>query len=236
MLEPRAETSAVDEARRRTESVTRIVVRPIGSPTGLGLFGLAAATLVVAGLQLGWVEQAEGKKVALILIAFPFVSQLIASLWSTLARDGVAATAMGVLALTWLATGLVLFQSNPGETSDALGLFLLVAATAMALTAAVASLSKIAIGAIFFTAALRFALGGLHQLTNDELWEDLAGIVGLVLFALAIYGALAAELEDAQGQTILPLGRRMKGRLALDGSLDEQVKQAPNEPGVRQQL
>jgi len=106
----------------------------------------------------------------------------------------------------------------------------------MALTAAVASLSKIVIGAIFSTAALRFALGGLHQLTNDEIWEDLAGLVGLVLFALAIYGALAAELEDAQGRTIFPLGRRMKGRLALDGSLDEQVKQAPNEPGVRQQL
>jgi hypothetical protein len=28
----------------------------------------------------------------------------------------------------------------------------------------------------------------------------------------------------------------MKGRLALDGSLDEQIKHTPNEPGVRLQL
>jgi uncharacterized protein len=60
--------------------------------------------------------------------------------------------------------------------------------------------------------------------------------VGLVLFALAVYVAFAAELEDAKGETVLPLGRRMKGRLALDGSLDEQLKHAPNEPGVRAQL
>jgi succinate-acetate transporter protein len=236
MLEPQVETVAAAEARRRVEALTRITVRPIGSPTGLGLFGLAAATLVVSGLQLGWVEQAEGKNVGVILIAFPFLAQLLASVWSTLARDGVASTAMGVLALTWLATGLVLFMSKPGQTSDALGLFLLFAAVAMILTGLVASMSKLALGLIFVTAGLRFLLGGIHQLSAHEGWENAAGIVGLALCALAIYGAFAAELEDAQGKTVLPIGRRMKGRLALDGSLDEQMKQAPNEPGVRQQL
>jgi hypothetical protein len=50
MIEPRAESSAADEARRRTEALTRIVVRPIGSPTSLGLgTALAATALVVAG-------------------------------------------------------------------------------------------------------------------------------------------------------------------------------------------
>jgi len=236
MLEQRAETSAVDEARRRVEALTRIVVRPIASPTGLGLFGLAAATLVVSGLQLGWVDKGEGDKVGLILIAFPFLAQLLASIWSTLARDGVAMTGMGVLALTWLSVGLVLLSSAPGEKSDALGLLLLLSSVAMLLTALVASLSKLAVAAVFVTAAVRFALTALDELTGNEFWENAAGIVGLALFALAIYGALAAELEDAQGETVLPLGRRMKGRLALDGSLDEQMKKAPNEPGVRQQL
>jgi succinate-acetate transporter protein len=236
MLEPQAETAAVDEARRRVEALTRITVRPIGSPAALGLFGLAAATLVVSGLQLGWVEAAEGRNVALILLAFPFLAQLLASIWSTLARDGVASTAMGVLALTWLATGFVLLGAAPGETSDALALFLLFAAAAMTLTGLVAGISKIALGVTFVTAGLRFLLGGLHQLTGDEGWENAAGIVGLLLFALAVYGAFAAELEDAQGKSVLPIGRRMKGRLALDGSLDEQMKQAANEPGVRQQL
>ena len=120
MLEPRAESAAVDEARRRTEAVTRIVVKPIGSPVGLGLFGLAAGTLVLSGLQLGWVDAAEGLNVGLILLAFPFVAQLLASIWSTLARDGVATAAMGVLSLTWLSTGLVLVEQSREEITNQL--------------------------------------------------------------------------------------------------------------------
>lgn len=49
----------------------------------------------------------------------------------------------------------------------------------------------------------------------------MAGIVGLVLCAVAIYTALAMALEDALGRTVLPIGRSE----AIDG-----------EPGVRQQL
>ena len=142
MLEPRAETSAVDEARRRTEALTRIVVRPIGSPTALGLYGLAGGTLVLAGQQLGWVDPGEQKPLALVLIAFPFVTQLLASIWAFLARDGTAGTAMGILALTGLSIGLVEFASPPGSTSDALGLALLAAATAMVLTGITACLDR----------------------------------------------------------------------------------------------
>jgi uncharacterized protein len=236
MLEPRAESSAVEEARRRMDDVTRVVVRPIASPVALGLYGLAAGTLVLAGQQLGWVDAGERKPVALILVAFPFLAQLIASLWSTLARDGVAATAMGVLALTWLSTGLVQFSTPPGSTSDALGLLLLFSSIAMALTGVTAFQSKVLLGVVFLVAATRFALGGLHQLTANEAWEDAAGITGLILFLLAIYSAFAGEIEDAQGHTVFPIGRRMKGRLAVEGSLAEQLKHVPNEPGVRQQL
>jgi len=236
MLEPRAESSAVEEARRRMDGVARVVVRPIASPVALGLYGLAAGTLVLAGQQLGWVDPGERKPVALILVAFPFLAQLVASLWSTLARDGVASTAMGVLALTWLSTGLVQFATPPGSTSDGLGLLLLFSSIAMALTGVTACQSKVLLGVVFLVAATRFALGGLHQLTANEAWEDAAGIVGLVLFFLAVYAALASEIEDAQGKTLLPMGRRMKGRIALEGSLAEQLKHAPNEPGVRQQL
>src|SRR3954452_23904533 len=142
----------------------------------------------------------------------------------------------GVLALTWLSTGLVQFSSPPGSTSDALGLLLLFSSVAMALTGVTALQSKVLLGVVFLVATTRFALGGLHQLTANEAWEDAAGIVGLVLFLLAIYAAFAGEIEDAQGRTVLPIGRRMKGRIALEGSLAEQLKHAPNEPGVRQQL
>jgi uncharacterized protein len=61
-------------------------------------------------------------------------------------------------------------------------------------------------------------------------------VIGLCLFAAAMYAAWAAELEDALGRAILPFGRRRKGKVALHGSLLEQVKETPNEPGVRVRL
>src|SRR5215218_10489962 len=60
-----AERSARDELRRRQETMVRVVLRPIGCPLALGFVALAAATLVVSGLQLSWVQPAEGRNVAL---------------------------------------------------------------------------------------------------------------------------------------------------------------------------
>ena len=36
---------------------TRIVLRPIGNPLPLGFLALAAGTLLVSGLQLGWLQE-----------------------------------------------------------------------------------------------------------------------------------------------------------------------------------
>jgi hypothetical protein len=68
------EDAAWDGLRERVV----ITLRPIGAPTSIGFFGLAAAMFCMAGLQLGLVDQAEGKKVAPVLIGFAFVAQLIA--------------------------------------------------------------------------------------------------------------------------------------------------------------
>src|SRR3954454_4401576 len=63
----------------------RINVRPVSRPSTIGLFGLAAATFTMAGLQLDWVPKEQGKHVALVLIGFAFVAQLLASIFATLA-------------------------------------------------------------------------------------------------------------------------------------------------------
>lgn len=111
-------TPAPEEAR----DGTIVFLRPIGAPLTLGFFGLAGATFVLSGLQLGWIDPGEGNKVALALIGF------------------------------------------------------------------------------------------------------------------TAYAAWAVELEDAQGRTVLPLGRRCKGKIAVRGDLADQVQHIPNEPGVRTQL
>jgi succinate-acetate transporter protein len=213
-----------------------ISLRPIGGPTAIGFFGLAAATLVVSGLQLDWVGPAEGKKVALVLVGFAFAAQILAAVFCLLARDGVAATAMSVLALTWLVIGLVLLTSKPGSTSGALGLFLLVSGAAMVLTSLTTVLSKLVPAAVFGLAALRFFATAGYELSGQQAWEQAAGALGLLLLALALYAAWAAELEDALGRTVLPLGRRGRGKIAIDGSLLEQVKDVATRPGIREQL
>lgn len=226
------ERAARDELAGRT----LVLLRPLAGPLALGFLGLAGASLVLAGLQLGWVEPAEGKKVALILIAFTVPLQLLASVLAFSARDGVAATGMGLLAGIWLSIALVLYTSKPGSTSGALGLFLLLATVAMWVPATGALSAKLVPALVFGTAGLRFGLGGLHQLTGAGAWEDVAGVVGLALTGLAVYAAAAAGLEDALERAVLPLGRQGKGRLAMEGTYGQQVAELHREPGVRQQL
>jgi uncharacterized protein len=207
-------------------TTARVMLRPIGNPLPLGFLALAVATLLVSGLQLGWLEPSEGHDVALMLIAFVAPLQLLASVFGYLGRDVVAGTGMGVLAGTWLSVGLVTLGAPPGSTSDALGLLLLVAAAAMVVPASAAVTGKLVPAAVLATTVVRFATTGLFQLTASSTWEDVAGVVGLVLCGIALYAALALALEDARRATLLPVGRRSD----LDGSGLER------EAGVREQL
>ena len=229
-------TSAEKTARDELASRTLVTLRPIAGPLALGFFGLAAATFVTSGLQVGWVEPAEGKQVALCILAFTVPLQFTASLFGFLARDGVAATGMGLLSGIWAALSLVTLTGKPGSTSDALGLFLLVAGPALWAPASAALASKRVVALVLATAGLRFLITGLYQLTANEAWENTAGVIGLVLAAIAIYAAYAAEFEDVLKRPVLPLGRRGKGELAVKGTYADQIARVANEPGVRQQL
>jgi len=219
------------------QGAARIVLRPIANPLPLGFLALGAATLLVSGLQLGWLAAAQGRDVALILIAFVFPLQLVASVFGFLARDVAAGTGMGVLAGTWLSVGLVtLTADQPGATSDALGLFLLVAAAAMLVPGAAASTGKLVAAAVLFTTAARFAVTGVYELSASAFWEDAAGVVGLALGALAVYAAAALALEDARRRPVLPAGRRGQGRESVTGGFEAQLGGLEHEAGVREQL
>jgi hypothetical protein len=218
------------------EHAARIVLRPIGNPLPLGFLALAGGTLVVSGLQLGWLQQEEGQQVALILLAFVFPLQLLSSIFGFLARDVVAGTGMGVLAGTWLSIALIQLTAQPGSTSDPLGLFLLLAAVAMLVPAAASATGKLIPAVVLTTTAVRFATTGLYEITASPTWQDVAGIVGLLLCAAAVYAALAMALEDAKRKTVLPLGRRGFGAESVGGNLGEQLQRIEREAGVREQL
>jgi uncharacterized protein len=211
----------------------RIYLRPIGSPLTIGMSGLAIASLVESGVALKWVPSSEAVQAGLILIAVPFVMQLLATIFSYLARDGAAGAATGVLATTWLALGLSHVTAGTAGTIAVLGLLFVAAAGVLALSAVAISLGKPLPGAVFMIAALRFGMAGVYELSAVRAWNDVAGIAGLVVCAGAAYCVLAFELEGQKRRTVLPTLRRGVAELAVSSGTGGQIDGVAREPGVR---
>jgi uncharacterized protein len=212
----------------------RIYLRPIGSPLTIGMSGLAIASLVQSGFDLRWVAVSQETQVGLILLAVPFVLQLLASVFSYLARDGATGAAVAVLATTWGALGLVHIVSVAGARSAAAGLLLLAAGGVLSVSSLAIAMSKPLPALVFLLAAARFVLTGLYQLGASTWWRDAGGVVGLVVVALAAYCVLAFELEGQQGESLLPTFRRGHGAAAVRDALAAQIDAVAHEPGVRQ--
>jgi hypothetical protein len=209
-----------------------VFLRPIGAPLTLAMAGLTIASLVTAGLALEWIDKSQAVDVGIILVSVPFILQLVASVLTYLARDGAAGAAVGVLAATWLAFGLVQLTGH-GSRSGALGLLLLSSGGVLCASAASISLDKPLVGLVVLLAGARFALDGIYQLGAGSGWQHAAGAVGLAVAATAGYCVLAFELEDARGRPLLPTVRRARGKRAIADGFDAQIDGVANEAGVR---
>lgn len=218
------------------EPSAQVVLRPIASPLALGFVGLAMGTTVLSALQLSWVPAAQQRMVAIALLGFVAPLQGLASVFGFLGRDTVVATGMGILSGTWAVIGWSFLASSPGSTSDALGIVLLVSGVSMLIPATSAIVSKLVPAVILAIAAARLADSGSYELTASSAWQMVAGWSGLALGALALYGALAIQLEDVLGTSVLPVGRIGRGRAAIRGTPARQTSGLEHEAGVRQQL
>jgi succinate-acetate transporter protein len=87
-------------------AMTRIVLRPIGSPLPLGFFTVAIDNVVVSTLQWGLLAAADRRSIALIVLP-AFVVQAIVGIIAIGARDGIAGTLMLSFATTWLVDCLI---------------------------------------------------------------------------------------------------------------------------------
>ncbi|HEX5146663.1 MAG TPA: GPR1/FUN34/YaaH family transporter [Conexibacter sp.] len=216
--------------------LTRINLRPIGSPLPLGLLALVPAGVVLALLQLGALALDQTRTVALLLLGFVAPLMLGTAAVAFLARDTVAATALGLFGGTWLATALALLSGRPGMTSPALGVFLLCVAGGMVALVAGAAFGKLGPALVIVVGASRFAVAGLYELIGSRGLEHAGAILGLCLAATALYSAVATTVEDVQGSMKLPMLRRRQARDAIAGSFDAQLERIEHEAGVRQQL
>lgn len=228
------ETSASTESHSAHE--VQIFLRPIGTPLPLGFVGLAVATSVLSSFNLGWIPTTEQHQVALVLMAFAFPIQLVATVLLFLVRDAPSGAGMGVLSLTWLALGLLLVTGTPGTLSATVSIFLFASAAALVPAVLSASISKLVPAAVLAMASLRFLLTGIWERLGGTAWQHAAGWEGIVLAGLALYAALASDLEGLVHHTLLPMGRHGRGRQTLVQDLREQVPELEREPGVRSQV
>jgi succinate-acetate transporter protein len=225
----------VDESGANLNGAARVTLflRPIGAPLTIGMSGLAIASLVQGGLDLRWIATPETHHVGLILIAVPFVLQLLASFFSYLARDGASGAALGVLSVSWLGLGLIHLTSTPGSKSGAVGLMLLASGGVLVLSACAIGSTKPLPGLVFALTAARFVVSGVYELGAGSFWVHLAGVLSLVVLAGAAYSVLAFELEDQRHREVLPTFRRGPARAAIYNDARTQLDGVVNEAGVR---
>lgn len=233
-MAPEEPATAASEEEAR--ALTRIVLRPFGSPLPIGFFAFGVGVLLTALQQLGVLPPTEARLVALIGLCFCVPLELFAAVIAFLARDGAGGTILALFGTSWAVTAAVTLTRPPPATSPTLGVFDLFLAVVCVLIAAAAMKAKPFFGVILLVAAARFALVGAYQVAEIDALRPVAGIVGLVLTVVALYGGEALLVEDTQGRTVLPLFRRQGARTAIEGNLGDQLSQVTREPGVRHQL
>jgi len=219
--------------QRDVQAMTRIVLRPIGSPLPLGFFTVAIDNVLVSALQWGLLPLADQRAVALIV--FPaFIVQAIAGLFALGARDSIAGTLMLSFATTWLVDALIFYVHPPGAAA-ALGVFYVVFAVFISFMLASALLKR-AIVAVLAVAAPRFLIAGVAGLTGNQVLSQAGAVLGFLLAAVALYTAFALLMEDSRGREVLPIGRLGAARQATHGTLADELRGIERQPGVRRTL
>jgi succinate-acetate transporter protein len=213
------------DSRRMPDGLPRelAIVRPLGSPMPLGLAGLAVASLLLSGVDLGWIPPAQSTVVGVLVLCTGGALQAVTSLIAFLARDGATASSMGLLSSGWMAIGLCHLVAPPAQSLEALGTLLLgIGVLAMLFCVGMAS-SKLLPALVIGLGGSRFVLTAVAELSAGGAWKTATGIVGLVVCVLAAYAAWALDLADA-GRPLLPFGRRST------------TSELSREPGVRGKL
>jgi len=212
------------------------MLRPMATPLPMGFLGLAGASSLLAGLQLGWVPVSQSHQlgIAIVLVTVPL--QLIASVMGYLTRSATAATGLGTLAVSWLAIGVLTALTAPGARSPLQGYLLFYIGAAVLVSAIVAFAGTVLPALVLASAAVRFVVTGIYQYYGGSGWKYASGWIGIGLAALAIYAALAMELEDTLNRTVLPTLRFGRVRLAASAHSGVEPADLTTEPGVRRRL
>ncbi len=202
---------------------SRLVLTPIAAPSILGLFGLGAATFLVASNLAGW----WGDTLFSPLILAPFViffgglAQLLAAMWAYRARDGVATAMHGTWGAFWLSWGVLMLLAANGalpfasSASEAFGFWWIPLGLITVFGAIAALAENLGLSLTLFLLAAGSGLLAAGLLSGTRALVTAAGWVLVAAAAAAFYTAGAMMLESAfGGRVIMPTGRwSMRGNL-----------------------
>src|SRR5947207_2172806 len=148
----------------RGDERARVVLTPIATPLPLTFLGLVLASLILSGLELGWIPEGATRQAGWALIAIPIPLQLTAAVFGFHGRSATAATGSSVLAAAWLGIALNLIEAPAGSfaPSHAVGMLAFGVAAALCVPAA----SDLRAGSplpvlVLLAASLRFVLTGV---------------------------------------------------------------------------
>ena len=97
--------------------MTRIVLRPIGSPMPLGFFTVAIDSSAGQRAAVGPATRGIDRQAVTLIVFAAYVVQVIVGIFAFHGRDSIAATLMMSFAITWLVDALIFYTNPPGATA-----------------------------------------------------------------------------------------------------------------------
>jgi succinate-acetate transporter protein len=203
-------------------SQTRIFLQPIAGPQVLGLYGLSAATFLIAAYWAHWFGSEASP-----LYLFPFVAlfgglaQFLAGMWAFKARDVLATAVHGLWGAFWMAYGLLILLSLSasvtlpvGPAFPELGFWLIpVAAITWILTFAASSESK-SLVTVLMLLSIGSTLGAIAFLAGLAGLLEISGYFLIGASFAAWYTASGVLLRECYGREVFAVGRSSKLRMA----------------------
>ena len=218
----------------RNDAQPRVFLQPIAAPSILGLYGLAAATFMVAAWMTHWYGSA-----GTMLMVIPFativggLAQFVAAMWAYKARDGVATAVHGLWGSFWIAFGVLgrmmaagLVARPVGPDFPALGYWFIVLAAATWVCSAAASAENKSLMTTLLLLAAGSTISAIALLAGSEGLLILSGYIFILSAIGAWYTASALMLNEAFGREVWALGKSVEARRM------PRVAMGIGEPGV----
>jgi len=221
-----------------TPPPTRIFLQPVASPSVLGLYAFAAATLIFGAFYAGWFGSAITPLYIAPFLALLGLAQLLAGMWAYKARDGLSTVTFGVWGSFWLAYGIVYLLI--GNHTLAAAAFppqfgwWFIPLVGITIVTMAASIGRNVAGAVtWLLLAVAALLACIGFLTAKSTWNTVSGYFFMASAVFAFYTASAMLLEDTYRRVVLPIGKPLRDANVPGRQVTRFVEYQYGEPGVR---